>query len=166
MPPSSLSPPAACRPPSPRIEAPTKFARCLPHPQTCQRPLPADDGILPTKLFTHREDVDAINGQQLRALPGEPRRFASQDVGSAEVLAAACPARRTLDLKVREQGQQRHLRGAQPGWYMSQRKLAGLAPAHDVYKMTPPTTITHTRTHALFIALTPSPWPRRRWAPR
>ena len=44
--------------------------------------------------------MDAINAQQLRALPGEARRFAAQDVGSPDVLAAACPARRTLELKV------------------------------------------------------------------
>lgn len=44
--------------------------------------------------------MDALNAQQLRALPGEVRRFAAQDAGSPEVLAAACPARRTLDLKV------------------------------------------------------------------
>ena len=49
-----------------------------------------------------REDVDALNAQQLRALPGEARRFVAQDAGSPEVLAAACPARRTLDLKVRK----------------------------------------------------------------
>lgn len=47
-----------------------------------------------------REDVDALNAQQLRALAGEPRRFVAQDGGSPDVLAAACPARRTLDLKV------------------------------------------------------------------
>ncbi|PRW58054.1 ATP-dependent DNA helicase PIF1 [Chlorella sorokiniana] len=68
--------------------------------RTCQRPLPVEDGILPTKLYTHREDVDALNAQQLRALPGEARRFVAQDAGSPDVLAAACPARRTLDLKV------------------------------------------------------------------
>ncbi|KAL4434118.1 hypothetical protein ABPG75_000559 [Micractinium tetrahymenae] len=67
---------------------------------TCQRPLPTADGILPTQLYTHREDVDAINAQQLRALPGEARKFVAQDVGSPDVLAAACPARRTLELKV------------------------------------------------------------------
>lgn len=49
-----------------------------------------------------REDVDALNAQQLRELPGEARRFVAQDAGSPEVLAAACPARRTLDLKVRK----------------------------------------------------------------
>ncbi|PSC73053.1 ATP-dependent DNA helicase PIF1 [Micractinium conductrix] len=68
--------------------------------KTCARPLPTDDGILPTKLFTHREDVDLINAQQLKALPSEPHKFVAQDVGSGEVLAAACPARRTLELKV------------------------------------------------------------------
>ncbi|KAL4856085.1 ATP-dependent DNA helicase PIF1 [Chlorella vulgaris] len=68
--------------------------------RTCQRPLPAEDGILPTQLFTHREDVDTINLKQLRALPSEARKFVAQDVGSGDVLAAACPARRSLDLKV------------------------------------------------------------------
>lgn len=47
-----------------------------------------------------REDVDAINAQQLKDLPSEARRFLAQDAGSGDVLAAACPAKRTLDLKV------------------------------------------------------------------
>lgn len=46
--------------------------------QTCQRALPVEDGILPTKLYTHREDVDAINHQQLKALEGEGRKFVAQ----------------------------------------------------------------------------------------
>lgn len=62
-----------------------------------------------------REDVDALNAQQLRELPGEARRFVAQDAGSPEVLAAACPARRTLDLKVRKAG-----RGVE-GWEASCR---------------------------------------------
>lgn len=48
--------------------------------------------------------MDAINAQQLKALPGEPRKFAAQDVGSPDVLAAACPARRLVELKVRQAG--------------------------------------------------------------
>eukprot|EP00887_Chlorella_sp_A99_P003493 scaffold7.g3493.t1 len=60
----------------------------------CARPLPADDGILPTKLYTHRKDVDAVNAQELKALPTPGARFASQDAGPPDVLAAACPAKR------------------------------------------------------------------------
>ncbi|GAB4815472.1 hypothetical protein N2152v2_002518 [Parachlorella kessleri] len=66
----------------------------------CRRPLATEDGILPTKLYTHREDVDKINAQQLGELTSPPVRFLAQDVGAAEVLAAACPARRELELRV------------------------------------------------------------------
>ncbi len=48
------------------------------------------------QLFSHREDVDAVNAAQLAALPGDAVRFAAQDDGrSPDVLQAACPVRRS-----------------------------------------------------------------------
>ena len=44
--------------------------------------------------------MDKINCQQLRELTSPPVRFLAQDVGTAEVLAASCPAKRELELKV------------------------------------------------------------------
>ncbi len=44
--------------------------------------------------------MDLINAQQLRELPSPGVKFLAQDGGAAEVLAAACPARRELELKV------------------------------------------------------------------
>jgi hypothetical protein len=47
------------------------------------------------QLFSHREDVDALNAAQLAALPGDAVRFSAQDDGSsADALNAACPVRR------------------------------------------------------------------------
>ncbi len=93
-------PPQAAVPLAQRCQASTQCtsrgSRCSPAHPTPPQPPPRTHP--PT--HTHREDVDAINAQQLKALPGEARRFAAQDVGSPDVLAAACPARRTLELKV------------------------------------------------------------------
>lgn len=44
--------------------------------------------------------MDRINAQQLAELPSPGVRFFAQDAGTGEVLAAACPARRELELKV------------------------------------------------------------------
>ncbi|KAK9823557.1 hypothetical protein WJX72_003730 [[Myrmecia] bisecta] len=66
----------------------------------CSRELDTSDGILPTKLYTHREDVDLINKQQLEALSSEAVRFACMDAGSTDILKTACPARTVLELKV------------------------------------------------------------------
>ena len=49
------------------------------------------------QLFSHREDVDALNAAQLAALPGDAVRFSAQDDGSsADALNAACPVRGSL----------------------------------------------------------------------
>ena len=46
------------------------------------------------QLFSHREDVDAVNAAQLAALPGDAVRFAAQDDGrTPDALQAACPVR-------------------------------------------------------------------------
>ena len=44
------------------------------------------------QLYTHREDVDLVNGHQLAALPGEAVRYVAQDSGgSPDLLKSACP---------------------------------------------------------------------------
>jgi ATP-dependent DNA helicase PIF1 len=65
----------------------------------CAAPLELEDGILPTQLFTHRVDVDAINDRQLNSLEGNVVTFTAQDSGDTAALQAACPAPRTLRLK-------------------------------------------------------------------
>jgi len=62
------------------------------------------DGILPTKLHTHRDSCDADNSMQLAALPGEAVRFdAKVDAGTKtsalRQLEASCPAKASLQLK-------------------------------------------------------------------
>jgi ATP-dependent DNA helicase PIF1 len=66
----------------------------------CSRPLNLEDGILATRLFTHRADVDVLNARELSQLPGQEVRFDARDSGDAATLAGACPAPRTLRLKV------------------------------------------------------------------
>jgi hypothetical protein len=48
-------------------------------------------GCCQVQLYTHTEDVDAINKRQLEALDGEALRFHAQDIGSRETLDSACP---------------------------------------------------------------------------
>lgn len=44
------------------------------------------------QLYTHREDVDLVNSQQLNALPAQAIKFAAQDSGlSTDMLQTACP---------------------------------------------------------------------------
>jgi len=44
------------------------------------------------QLFTHREDVDALNNSELRALPGDTVTFAAQNSGpSPAALDSGCP---------------------------------------------------------------------------
>ncbi len=62
----------------------------------CSRALPVDDGILPTKLFTHREDVDALNNSQLAQLEAASVRHTAEDFGSADTLNSACPVRQSV----------------------------------------------------------------------
>jgi hypothetical protein len=46
------------------------------------RKLDCSDGILPTRIFTHRKDVDDLNTKELGALPGETITFKSTDTGN------------------------------------------------------------------------------------
>ena len=66
----------------------------------CSAPLSLEDGILPTQLFTHRADVEAINERQLASLSGDLVNFSAQDNGDAAALQSSCPAPRSLRLKV------------------------------------------------------------------
>ena len=67
----------------------------------CSAPLSLEDGILPTQLFTHRADVDAINSRQLESLAGDCVTFKAKDSGrDLAALEASCPAPRILKLKV------------------------------------------------------------------
>lgn len=68
------------------------------------RPLPQDDGILPTQLFPLRTEVDRANASRLAALRGPAQTFTARDSGSAEQnkkqrLLENMMAVRTLELK-------------------------------------------------------------------
>ena len=47
------------------------------------RPLPQDDGLLPTELFPLRTEVDRANAARMAALRGQAYRFEARDSGSA-----------------------------------------------------------------------------------
>lgn len=47
------------------------------------RPLPQDDGLVPTELFPLRVDVDRANAARMAALRSSPHRFEARDSGSA-----------------------------------------------------------------------------------
>ena len=68
------------------------------------RPLPQDDGLVPTQLFPLRTEVDRANTSRLAALTGPGRVFVARDSGSAEQgkrqrLLENMMAVRTLELK-------------------------------------------------------------------
>ena len=67
---------------------------------TCCRPLNVEDGILPTKIFTHRVDVDSINTKELESLSGSSSVYHARDSGDASILDSSCPAPRVVHLKV------------------------------------------------------------------
>lgn len=67
---------------------------------TCFRPLHVDDGILPTKIYTHRVDVESINKKELEELPGSPTVYHARDSGDMNILESSCPAPKTMHLKV------------------------------------------------------------------
>lgn len=46
------------------------------------------------QLFTHRADVDAVNGEELTRLDGEEVVFRAQDEGQADVLRTGCAVRK------------------------------------------------------------------------
>jgi ATP-dependent DNA helicase PIF1 len=62
----------------------------------------AFDHIVPTRLYTHNADVDAVNLEQLKALPGYGRTYTMTSKGSkplVESLTRNCLSPQTLTLK-------------------------------------------------------------------
>lgn len=49
--------------------------------------------LLAAQLYTHSEDVDAINSRHLADLPGEAVKFVAQDTGNPDALKSACHVR-------------------------------------------------------------------------
>jgi len=49
--------------------------------------------LLAAQLYTHSEDVDAINSRHLAELPGEAVKFVAQDTGNPDALKSACHVR-------------------------------------------------------------------------
>ena len=63
------------------------------------RQLKADDGVQPTKLYTHRADVDSINDAELAKIQEKEHPFQSRDSGDQALLESTCPAPRRVVLK-------------------------------------------------------------------
>lgn len=61
---------------------------------------PAPDGVLPTRLLTHRAAVDAVNVAELEELAGAETMFHAVDDGDSGALDASTRAPRGLRLKV------------------------------------------------------------------
>ncbi|KAI1282083.1 ATP-dependent DNA helicase PIF1 [Halotydeus destructor] len=59
------------------------------------------DDIIATRLCTHKNDVDVINGQRLDALDGEVKVYRAHDShANASILDGHCPSPRVLSLKL------------------------------------------------------------------
>lgn len=60
------------------------------------------EGILATKLCTHKENVNQINEIHLSKLPGDKKVFeaSDSDSGMRKMLDSQVPVRQTLELKV------------------------------------------------------------------
>jgi len=68
-----------------------------------RKELDSSDGILPTKIFTHRRDVDNLNNLELKKLTGEMRTYRAIDDGEktyVQMLQNHCPARPQITLKL------------------------------------------------------------------
>lgn len=68
------------------------------------RPLPVEDGLLPTELFPLRTEVDRANATRLASLPGPSIKYEARDSGSAHPekrtkLLESMVATRLLELK-------------------------------------------------------------------
>lgn len=66
--------------------------------------LPQTDGIVATRLFTHKADCAKLNEEQLKALGGQQHTFSARDTSRDEaaltLLRSSCPAPAALTLKV------------------------------------------------------------------
>ena len=63
----------------------------------------ANDGIVPTRLYSHNRDVDQVNSNELQHLVGKGKLFFSKDRGEKrflEILQGSCPAPSELKLKI------------------------------------------------------------------
>ena len=60
------------------------------------------DGIRATRLFTHKEDVEATNLRELAALEGTARKFIAQDSEPhmSRTIDNLCPVSKTIELKI------------------------------------------------------------------
>lgn len=72
------------------------------------RPLPQDDGLLPTELFPLRTEVDRANAARMAALPGPSFTYEARDSGAAQPdrrakLLEAMVAVKNLELKANAQ---------------------------------------------------------------
>ena len=67
------------------------------------RALPEDDGIVATRLFTHKADCERINREQLSALKGQQVTIAARDSGddpeAIALLKTGCSAPESITLK-------------------------------------------------------------------
>jgi ATP-dependent DNA helicase PIF1 len=59
--------------------------------------------ILPTKLCTHKEDVETINAKELEKIQEESYKFKSIDQGDTRFLNKLCIAKQELNLKINSQ---------------------------------------------------------------
>eukprot|EP00873_Tetraselmis_striata_P007290 jgi/Tetstr1/427554/TSEL_017680.t1 len=69
---------------------------------SCHRPLPNNNGILPTRLYCTNKDVDKENATELDRLPGETLLYRAEAAGggpAADMLERSCPAPAELRLK-------------------------------------------------------------------
>mmetsp|Transcript_45478 Transcript_45478/g.116363 ORF Transcript_45478/g.116363 Transcript_45478/m.116363 type:complete len:587 (-) Transcript_45478:404-2164(-) len=69
----------------------------------CSGELDTSDGIVATKLQTHRADCEEQNQRELERLPGESVSYLAMDDGLGNMmdqLSGSCPAKSRLDLKV------------------------------------------------------------------
>ncbi|MFC1732711.1 helix-turn-helix domain-containing protein [candidate division KSB1 bacterium] len=46
------------------------------------------DGVVPTKLYTHNADVDAVNSAELEKLPGDEHEYTMESKGKANIVAS------------------------------------------------------------------------------
>ena len=72
--------------------------------QHVNKQLPQADGIVATRLYTHKADCQKVNDDELRKLPGSQATFSARDTSRDDaalaLLRSSCPALADLTLKV------------------------------------------------------------------